>query len=178
MGHFIFLPVTWVGHAFFCKIISVGQIERAFLKINIMNFSSPSPPNPPPPTPPPLPRPDQSLRPFQLGYLAVDSLKNIIRKLKNGSLPFHIFPNSTGTTQCKQLYMYIYISSAKTKQSYAMSTTKCVGKPEIICYLARSLIEQTMSGLVITGLQGTPSYKFGSVRSSTQYPGTFTYGHC
>ena len=177
MGHFIFLPVTWVGHAFFCKIISVGQIERAFLKINIMNFSSPSPPNPPP-TPPPLPRPDQSLRPFQLGYLAVDSLKNIIRKLKNGSLPFHIFPNSTGTTQCKQLYMYIYISSAKTKQSYAMSTTKCVGKPEIICYLARSLIEQTMSGLVITGLQGTPSYKFGSVRSSTQYPGTFTYGHC
>ena len=30
----------------------------------------------------------------------------------------------------------------------------------------------------ITKLTGTPSYKFGSVRSSNQYPGTFTYGHC
>ena len=28
----------------------------------------------------------------------------------------------------------------------------------------------------ITGLKGTP--KFGSARSYTQYPGTFTHGHC
>ena len=30
----------------------------------------------------------------------------------------------------------------------------------------------------ITELKGTPSYKFGSVRSSKQHPGTFKYGHC
>ena len=47
------------------------------------------------------------------------------------------------------------------------------------CILKRSS-RTVLSSVLFTGLQRTPSYKFGSVRSSTQYLGTFTfeYVHC
>ena len=47
------------------------------------------------------------------------------------------------------------------------------------CILKRSS-RTVLSSALFTRLQRTPSYKFGSVRSSTQYLGTFTfeYVHC
>jgi len=47
------------------------------------------------------------------------------------------------------------------------------------CILKR-LSRTVLSSVLFTGLQRTPSYKFGSVWSSTQYLGTFTfeYLHC